>query len=102
MTERTLSRRSFLAGSAAVAAVAAGSGYLSFSAWERAQADEWPEEKPVHSLCNSCSSKCGFTAYVRPDNRFTTMVGDKEHPHCDGTLCARGYGYVSPPIRRIA
>ena len=95
MTERTLSRRSFLAGSAAVAAVAAGSGYVSFSNWERAQADEWPEEKPVHSLCNSCSSKCGFTAYVRPDNRFTTMVGDKEHPYCDGTLCARGYGYVS-------
>lgn len=95
MTERTLSRRSFLAGSAAVAAVAAGSGYVSFSNWERAQADERPEEKPVHSLCNSCSSKCGFTAYVRPDNRFTTMVGDKEHPYCDGTLCARGYGYVS-------
>ena len=52
MTERTLSRRSFLAGSAAVAAVAAGSGSVSFSNWERAQADEWPDEKPGHSLCS--------------------------------------------------
>ena len=48
----------------------------------------------MHSLCNSCSSKCGFTAYVK-DGQLVTMIGDANHPYCDGTLCARGYAYAS-------
>lgn len=95
MTENSITRRSFLARSAGVAAVAAGSGFLGFSAWEAEQAHAAGEKKAVHSLCNSCSSKCGFTAYVGEDGRFTEMVGDPDHPYCDGTLCARGYGYAS-------
>lgn len=95
MTENSITRRSFLAASAGVAAVAAGSGILGFSAWEAEQAHAAGEKKAVHSLCNSCSSKCGFTAYVGEDGRFTEMVGDADHPYCDGTLCARGYGYAS-------
>lgn len=75
--------------------MAAGSGFLGFSAWEAEQAHAAGEKKAVHSLCNSCSSKCGFTAYVGEDGRFTEMVGDADHPYCDGTLCARGYGYAS-------
>ena len=95
MTDYSITRRSFLAASAGVAAVAAGSGFLGFSAWEAEQAHAAGEKKAVHSLCNSCSSKCGFTAYVGEDGRFTEMVGDADHPYCDGTLCARGYGYAS-------
>ena len=95
MTETTITRRSFLAASAGVAAVAATSGFVGFSAWEAEQAHAAGEKKAVHSLCNSCSSKCGFTAYVGEDGRFTEMVGDPDHPYCDGTLCARGYGYAS-------
>ena len=74
----------------------AGGGFVGFSAWEQGQqARAAGTKKAVHSLCNSCSSKCGFTAYVGEDGRFTEMVGDKDHPYCDGTLCARGYGYAS-------
>ena len=38
MSENAITRRSFLAGSAGVAAVAAGAGFLSFNAWEQADA----------------------------------------------------------------
>ena len=95
MLDHTLTRRSFIKRSAGAAAVVAGSGYLSFNAWQQAHAASGGKKRAVHSLCNSCSSKCGFTAYVAEDGTFTEMVGDKDHPYCDGTLCARGYGYAS-------
>ena len=95
MLDHTLTRRSFVKRSAGAAALVAGSGYLSFNAWQQAHAASGGEKRAVHSLCNSCSSKCGFTAYVAEDGTFTEMIGDKDHPYCDGTLCARGYGYAS-------
>ncbi len=96
MTEHAITRRSFLARSAGTCAVVAGSGFIGFSAWEQARANDAAPapEKTAHSLCNSCSSKCGFTAQVT-DGRIGIMIGDKDHPLCDGTLCARGYGYAS-------
>lgn len=97
MSERTITRRSFLKRTGATAAIAAtAGGFVGYEAWSEAHADEAaPKEvKKVHSLCNSCSSKCGFTAYVK-DGRIGTMIGDAEHPYCDGTLCARGYGYAA-------
>lgn len=94
MSEHAITRRGFLAGSAGVAAVAATSGFVSFGAWEKAHADQAAngETKTVHSLCNACSSKCGFTAYV-VDGRLTKLIGDADHPYAKGKLCARGYGY---------
>ncbi len=97
MSENALTRRGFLAGSAAVAAAAAGAGYVGFDSWKQAvAADEQSggETKTVHSLCNACSTKCGFTAYV-VDGVLTKMIGDEAHPYCEGTLCARGHGYAS-------
>ncbi len=95
MSEHAITRRGFLARSAIGAAAVAGAGYVGFEAWKQAHADEPGElKKAGHSLCNSCSSKCGFTAYTR-DGRLATMIGDADHPYCDGTLCARGYGYAS-------
>ena len=96
MSENAITRRSFLAGSAGVAAVAAGAGFLSFNAWEQAAASGTKDidAQTAHSLCNSCSSKCGFTAYV-VDGKLDKMIGDENHPNCEGTLCARGYGYAS-------
>lgn len=92
-----ITRRSFVKGGigAAAATAALGGGFVSFSSWSAAQADEAAREvKKAHSLCNSCSSKCGFTATV-VDGNVMTMKGDEEHPYCDGTLCARGYGYAA-------
>lgn len=94
MSENAITRRSFLVGSAGVAAVVAGTGFLSFGSWEQAQAAGWARAtSTAHSLCNSCSSKCGFTGYVE-DGVLTKMIGDVAHPYCEGTLCARGYGYA--------
>lgn len=94
MSENAITRRSFLAGSAGAAAVVAGAGFLSFGSWEQAMAAGWAREtSTAHSLCNSCSSKCGFTGYVE-DGVLTKMIGDVAHPYCEGTLCARGYGYA--------
>ena len=96
MAERNISRRGFIAAGAGVAALAAGAGAIGFGEWNEAIAEgvEKGEIKAVHSLCNSCSSKCGFTAYVK-DGQLVTMIGDANHPYCDGTLCARGYAYAS-------
>lgn len=95
MSENAITRRSFLAGAAGVAAATAGAGFLSFGSWEQAAADTWDGVKSstAWSLCNSCSSKCGFKGYV-VDGKLTRMIGDANHPHCEGTLCARGYGYA--------
>ena len=95
MSEHAITRRSFLAGSAGAVALTAAAGYVSFDAWEQAHADDGAqggETKTVHSLCNACSSKCGFTAYV-VDGRLTKLIGDEDHPYAQGKLCARGYGY---------
>lgn len=95
MSENAITRRSFLAGSAGVATLAATAGYVSFGAWGQAHADSAAgggETKTVHTLCNACSSKCGFTAYV-VDGRLTKLIGDQGHPYAKGKLCARGYGY---------
>lgn len=96
MSKHAITRRSFLARSGAAAALAAGGGFVSFNAWEQAHADEagGGQETTAHSLCNSCSSKCGFTGYVT-DGRLGKMIGDPDHPYCEGTLCARGYGYAA-------
>ena len=96
MSEHAITRRSFLAGSAGAVGLAATAGYMGFGAWEQAHAaGGWRREvTTAHSLCNSCSSKCGFTGYVE-DGRLTKMIGDVDHPYCEGTLCARGYGYAS-------
>lgn len=95
MSENAITRRSFLAGAAGVATLTAGAGYLSFDAWGRAYADDTAskgETALVHTLCNACSTKCGFTAYV-VDGRLTKLIGDADHPYAQGKLCARGYGY---------
>lgn len=93
----SVTRRSFIKGGTGLAAAAAafGGGFIGFESWSQAHADEAPKDvRQAHSLCNSCSSKCGFTATVE-DGKLMTMIGDEEHPYCDGTLCARGYGYAS-------
>ena len=94
MSEHAITRRSFLAGSAGVAAAIAGSEFLSFGSWQQAQAEEAVgSTTTAHSLCNACSTKCGFTAYV-VDGKLDKIIGDASHPYCEGTLCARGYGYA--------
>lgn len=97
MSENALTRRTFLTGTAGVAAACActaGIGAFAQSAQAQPEADA-EQEAPysAHSLCNACSSKCGFTAYVK-DGKLDKVIGDERHPNAKGKLCARGYGYT--------
>ena len=78
MSENAITRRSFLAGSAGVAALAAGAGFMSFGAWEQASLTnpkpivEFPD--CLHPVQLLCSSKCGYKAYVK-DGHLSKMIG---------------------------
>ena len=96
MSGNAISRRGFLAGTAGVIGAAGLAGYMSFDAWEQAYADDSEKHgtvSTVHSLCNGCSNKCGFTAYV-VDGKLRKLIGDERHPMAKGKLCARGYAYA--------
>ncbi len=87
-----ISRRTFLRGTAATAALAAAAGSLSFGAWQAEQAHaagDAVEEAP--SLCNGCSSKCGLVA-TTVGGRLWTLRGSDVHPYAKGHICGRGHG----------
>lgn len=95
MSENAMTRRGFLARSATAAALVGLSGYMGFGAWEQAQAADavkGGQTEKVHTLCNACSNKCGFTAYV-VKGQLRKLIGDEENPYAHGKLCACGYGY---------
>lgn len=100
MSEHAMTRRGFLAGSAGVAAAVAcgyaglesGTSALPAFAVTSDAAGTSGKTTAVHTLCNACSSKCGYTAYV-VDGKLDKLVGDASNPHSGGKLCARGYGY---------
>ena len=97
MSGHALTRRSFLVGSAGVAAVAAGAGLVSLSVRGEADADAETDKRTevVHSLCNSCSSKCGYYAYV-VDGELTRPIRTRR------ASCARaGTAIPRSPIRPI-
>ena len=94
MLERNLSRRGFLAGAAASAAVIGTAGYMSFADWNVAHAADAKSEPTFagHSACGGCYSKCAYSAYVK-DGKLNKLVGDPEHVYGVGKPCARGYGW---------
>lgn len=96
MSKPTVTRRAFLEGAAGVAAGCAAAGGIHGAL--RAHASAAPAEQPAqtwtaHTLCNACSSKCGYTAYV-VDGKLDKLIADEQHPYAKGKLCARGYGYA--------
>ena len=105
-----VSRRTFLKGSAATAALAAAAGAGSLGMWQSqtARADELHETKEAPSLCNGCSSKCGLVA-TTVDGQLWTLRGSDVHPYAKGHICGRGHGLaqmaysderVTQPMRR--
>ena len=74
-------RRTFLKGTAATAALAAV-GTCSVAAWRAEQAEAAATgavKIQGASLCNGCSSKCGLIATAL-DGRLWTVEGMKEQP----------------------
>lgn len=90
MAEMAITRRGFLAASAAGAALAASgatlTGCASTPAVDQAYADE-----VVNTQCTACAKQCGYAAYV-VDGSIDKVVGHATNPHAAGTLCARGFG----------
>ena len=110
MRETTVSRRTFLKGSAATAALACAAGSISLGSWqaERAAAAEPAVTVTAPSLCNGCSSKCGLIA-TTVDGQLWTLKGNEVHPYSKGRICGRGHGLaqmaysderVTQPLRR--
>lgn len=100
MSSKTLTRRSFVAGSAGVAALAAGACFSGIhgACWYESEA--WAEDansdksaRTVHTLCAACPSRCGYTAYVHK-GKVGKLIADTNHPNAKGSLCAAGYGYA--------
>lgn len=95
MTEKTLTRRSFVAASAGVAALAgagaAATGVIDFA---DARAPEAIQAYQVHTTCDGCGNKCGIVAWVR-EGKVWRVQGEPGHPSTMGDVCGRGQGLVS-------
>lgn len=107
-----LTRRRFLQGTAATAAILAASGcgnevidevlddvlddilddVLDFEDWKEEQ--EQAEIKKAGSFCNACSSHCGLWIHVKND-RVWKVTGHEDHNRSQGKLCARAHGHLS-------
>ncbi|WP_165048374.1 MULTISPECIES: molybdopterin-dependent oxidoreductase [unclassified Adlercreutzia] len=111
MTE-SMSRRTFVKGAGATAALAATGAVaapVGSLMTERAHAAEAaPDVRTAPSLCNGCSSKCGLTA-TTVGGKLWTVEGLKGHPYSKGTVCGRAHGLaqmaysderVTQPLRR--
>lgn len=88
-----LSRRAFLKAAAVSGGALTASGALSGCSAATPQTDAGEVvERP--SLCNACSSKCGFMAKVK-DGRLWEISGLADHPNSKGKICGRGHGFAS-------
>jgi thiosulfate reductase/polysulfide reductase chain A len=92
MEKQRVSRRTFLAGSAATATLMA-SGIVTLGSWLRSSAHAaGTGYETVATTCNACTNECGIVAYVK-DGWLWKLKGNEAHPYSKGTLCARGHGY---------
>ncbi len=109
MLKQPLTRRSFIAGSAAgAAALAISSPCLAFAEGGHIGVSARPESQQIHTVCQGCPNGCGFTAYT-VDGSLGKIIGDASSPASAGNLCARGYGFtqsansqanIKNPLRR--
>ncbi|MEY8561611.1 molybdopterin-dependent oxidoreductase [Eggerthellaceae bacterium 3-80] len=90
MMTKAITRRGFVAASAATAALAASGTTLYGCATDAAQAAEHTASV-VNTQCSACPKQCGYAAYV-VDGSLDKVIGNATHPYAAGTLCARGFG----------
>ena len=90
MMTKAITRRGFVAASAATAALAASGTSLYGCASDAAEAAEHTASV-VNTQCSACPKQCGYAAYV-VDGSLDKVIGNSTHPYAAGTLCARGFG----------
>ncbi|WP_302963777.1 molybdopterin-dependent oxidoreductase [uncultured Adlercreutzia sp.] len=88
-----ITRRTFVAASAAGAALAASGAALTGCASSPA-VDKAYAAEAVNTQCTACPNQCGYAAYT-VDGSIDKVVGNAVDPHAAGTLCARGYGMAT-------
>lgn len=97
---KTITRRSFLAGSAGAVGAAALSGFVGFHSWQHAYAVNYEKDDGVqqlHTLCDGCGNQCGMNVWIK-DNYPLRVMGMKSHPNSLGKMCGRGQGLVTLPF----
>lgn len=93
MSERTITRRAFVAGAAGAAAVAGCAGLSGCAAQARSEAEVLDAHR-ASTLCAGCPNACGMTAWTR-GGQVVRAAGAAGHPHAGGYLCGRGQGMLS-------
>lgn len=93
MSERTITRRAFVAGAAGAAAVAGCAGLAGCAAQTRSEAEVLDAHR-ASTLCAGCPNACGMTAWTR-GGQVVRAAGATGHPHAGGYLCGRGQGMLS-------
>lgn len=90
---QSITRRTFVAASAAGAALAASGAALTGCAAGPA-VDTAHAAEVVNTQCTACPKQCSYAAYT-VDGAVDKVVGNAADPHAAGTLCARGYGMAT-------
>lgn len=93
MSERTITRRAFVAGAAGAVAVAGCAGFSGCAAQARSEAEVLDAHR-ASTLCAGCPNACGMTAWTR-GGQVVRAAGAAGHPHAGGFLCGRGQGMLS-------
>ncbi|MEY8460542.1 molybdopterin-dependent oxidoreductase [Eggerthellaceae bacterium 24-137] len=88
-----ITRRTFVAASAAGAALAASGAALTGCAASPA-VDVAHAAEVVNTQCTACPKQCSYAAYT-VDGSIDKVVGNTADPASSGTLCARGYGMAT-------
>lgn len=90
---QSITRRTFVAASAAGAALAASGVALTGCAASPA-VDEAHAAEVVNTQCTACPKQCSYAAYT-VDGAIDKVVGNTADPASAGTLCARGFGMAT-------
>ena len=105
MTDR-LSRREFLALSAALSATAAGSSWLGCvgpsgttpsddpRAFAAGGALDYLKARAVPTICFGCTTHCGVVGWVQ-DDRVRLIEGNPLDPNSQGTVCSKANGLIA-------
>ena len=88
-----ITRRTFVAASAAGAALAASGATLAGCASSPA-VDVAHGAEVVNTQCTACPNQCSYAAYT-VDGSIDKVVGNAADPASGGTLCARGFGMAT-------
>lgn len=98
MSKTCVSRRRFIkVGLSCLAGASSGLGYVNKLAGQLARGVSRTSLKTLRAIpttCEQCPAGCGVIAYLNGD-RLVQILGNPEHPHNKGGICARGVAGIN-------